>query len=139
MPSRSPSPPEVVLVNSIITWMEATFGDVDNYSREVPSHGHARADIVILMGDEVIAIEVKRENWKRAIAQAFLNRYCVDRSYVAIWHVHVSAQVLRETRKRGLGLLAIADDGVRIVRPAPKSRPKSILRRPIVALMAANS
>lgn len=127
------TPPEKVLVDLLLQKIVSIFGEVLASGVDVPSHGQARTDLVLVVSNELVAIEVKTLNWKKAIAQAYLNRYCVDRSYIALWEKTVRPQVIREAKNRGLGLLSIGEENVTIVRQAPRSRPRRWLRSPILA------
>jgi len=56
---------------------------------------------------EIIAIEAKINNWKRAIQQAITYRLCADKVYVAIWHEfrhRVDENVLDDF---GIGLMEV--------------------------------
>lgn len=106
---------------------------------EIRSHGRSRTDLCLFTGDELIAVEVKRGDWKRVIAQATLNRYCADRSYVALWSDRVSDQLIAEAQLRGLGILTFDSSQVRILEQAPLAQPNPLLRqRMLVALPDGN-
>lgn len=107
---------------------------------EIRSHGRSRVDLCLYAGDELIAVEVKRSDWKRVIAQATLNRYCADRSFVALWVGRVSDQLISEARLRGVGVLIFDSSEVMIVEEAPRARPNLALReRMLVSLPEGNS
>jgi len=103
---------------------------------EVRSHGRSRTDVVFLAGDEVIGVEVKMTDWRRAIFQALLNRYCVDRSYIALWTGRVTTNVLSEAIQWGVGVLAVSATSIEIVRAAPPNQPEPALRNRIRAALA---
>jgi len=103
---------------------------------EVRSHGRSRTDVVFVAGDEVIGVEVKMTDWRRAIFQALLNRYCVDRSYIALWTGRVTTGVLTEAHEWGVGVLAISATSIEIVQPAPANQPEAVLRDRIRAALA---
>jgi hypothetical protein len=103
---------------------------------EVRSHGRSRTDVVFVAGDEVIGVEVKMTDWRRAIFQALLNRYCVDRSYIALWTGRVTTSVLTEALEWGVGVLAISATAIEIVQPAPANQPEPVLRDRIRAALA---
>ena len=86
--------------------------------REVACHGQAHADLLVSADGELIAIEVKRSHWNRVLKQAYLHRYCVDRSYVAVPDVMLTEARLAEARHFDIGVLAVSDSGVRIVAEA---------------------
>lgn len=74
---------------------------------------------------EIITIEVKVEDWRRAIEQAGRNRIFAHGSYVAL-PVMVANRVRSEPifRHIGVGLLTVNDSGeVQLVRRAPRHQP----------------
>jgi hypothetical protein len=103
---------------------------------EVRSHGRSRTDVVFLAGDEVIGVEVKMTDWRRAIFQALLNRYCVDRSYIALWTDRVTTNVLSEAIEWGVGVLAVSATSIEIVQAAPVNQPEPTIRNRIRAGLA---
>lgn len=110
------------------------------WGREIRSHGRSRVDLCLYAADELIAVEVKKSDWKRVIAQATLNRYCVDRSYVALWLNRISDQLIAEARLRGVGVMSFDSSDVMIVEHAPLARPNPMLRqRMLVALPDGSS
>jgi hypothetical protein len=102
-------------------------------SVETKSHGRARTDLAFLASGELIGVEVKRTDWRRAIAQAFLNRCCVDRSYVALWCSKVRPAVLDEACRWGIGVLAVGPRRVEECLPAVAARPDSTVRARMIA------
>lgn len=53
------------------------------------------------------AVELKVADWQRAIDQAFVNRWCSDASWVAVWHRYVSAKTHAAAVEAGVGLLVV--------------------------------
>lgn len=100
---------------------------------EIRSHGRARTDILMLWGGELSGVEVKLSDWRRALAQAVLNRYCVDRSYIAMWGSVISENVVREAHRHGVGVISVTDDEIVIVSDAPRTDPLSSLRGDILS------
>ena len=76
---------EAEIVSKVVRLVPLYFGIGSVVATEVRSHGTARTDIAVICESELIAIEVKRLDWRRVVGQAFLNRLCADRSYVAVW------------------------------------------------------
>jgi hypothetical protein len=95
---------------------------------EVPTHGKARADIILMTPRQTVAIEVKRTAWQRALGQALLNRYIADRSYVALWAGVVSDRVVRDAASLGLGVIAIEPGRSTVVQSAARVYPDPELR-----------
>ena len=74
---------------------------------------------------EIITIEVKVKDWRRAVEQAGRNTIFAHRSYVAL-PVMVADRIRSESifRHIGAGVLAVDDSGeVQIVSRAPRNRP----------------
>lgn len=114
------------LVSGISAWRP------DALEREVRSHGRARTDIVYYADGFVVAVEVKRGDWRRAIGQAMLNRLVADRSYIALWSTKISPTILDEARHRQIGVIAVDDDAVSIIEAAPPCRPDQRVRSRIL-------
>lgn len=67
-----------------------------------------RIDMAFLApGTGLTAIEFKVAAWQRAIDQAFMNRWCSDASWVAVWHHHISARTYAAAVEAGVGLLVV--------------------------------
>ena len=94
---------------------------------EVPTHGRSRADVCVWSKGELITIEVKRTDWRRAIGQAALNCLVADYSYVALWEGFVSDQVLAEASRFGVGVLSVNCSELAVVLDAPRSQPSPLL------------
>jgi hypothetical protein len=127
---------ELEIVETLLTHLRNDAGDIV-WAREARSHGRSRADVVLLWDAEVVAIEVKRTDWKRAVLQAVLNRYCADRSFIALWVSRVSDDVLEEASRRGLGVISVAPDSVRVVQEAPIGRPDPRIRSRLLDQLTA--
>lgn len=81
----------------------------DSYVARQVRHYEKTIDIVAMAldGDELCAVEVKTENWKKAFQQAFVNLAVADRSYVAMYskYAHrVDTEILKEY---GIGLYSV--------------------------------
>jgi len=75
---------------------------------------------------EVTAIEVKVDNWQRALSQALRNRIFAHRSFIAL-PSGVAARVRRAPAllQSGIGVIAIdADGGATIVKQAASGQPR---------------
>lgn len=112
----------------IVARLSESFGLESQYAFEVRSHGRSRTDLVLMASNELIAVEVKKRDWRRAIYQAVLNRYCVDRSYVALWAGCITSEVLSEASTWGLGVLSVSAESLTIVIAAPTATPDPIVR-----------
>lgn len=74
---------------------------------------------------EVVSVEVKVNDWRRAVAQAGRNRVFSNRSFIALPEaVALRVRREREFRLLGIGIIGVSDDGAaRIVRPARRQTP----------------
>jgi hypothetical protein len=90
---------------------------------------------------DVIAIEVKVSNWRRAIHQAIRNTIVAHKSYVAL-PSSVATRICDTdlARTHGIGILSVSDDGsVKTVRRARKTQPKVWAYYYTVAHLASES
>lgn len=94
-----------------------------------------RIDVAFLDREsDFVAIELKVAKWKRAIDQAYVNRWVCDASWVALWHESVSNETYRYARGAQVGLLAVTANTVYpLIRPgeAPRSGTSTGLREEI--------
>ena len=74
--------------------------------------GFCRADLLVFKKDEVVAVELKLKDWKKAIVQAKGYRLAVDYVYLAVPLFRVYS-ILRKAehilKKEGIGLLIIKE------------------------------
>ncbi len=72
--------------------------------------GFCRADLVAFKESEVVAVELKLSNWKRAIVQAKNYQFGSDYVYIAV-PLQRSYNILRKAelifKKEGIGLLVV--------------------------------
>jgi len=128
MPTLAPLPKsEAEMVAALVSRL-GDLGDVTAAAAEVRLHGRSRADICAIVGGELVAIEVKRFDWRRAIGQAALNRLCVDQSYIALWTGRVPRGAVVEAARHGIGVIGISVAALELVLPAGPATPDSIVR-----------
>ena len=108
------------------------FGEIFLCANEFPSHGTSRTDVAVFTNGELLAIEVKRLDWRRAVYQAYLNRLCFDRSYIALWHTRVSSVIAREAEKWGVGVIGVSPASLEIAVPAGICDPDPVVRSRMV-------
>jgi hypothetical protein len=118
---------EAEMVQALVAHL-GKLGDMSAFGVEVRLHGRSRADVCAVIGGDLIAIEVKRTDWRRALGQAALNRFCADRSYIALWSGRVPAAVIEEAARHGIGVLGIGEADLEILGPAPAAKPDPVLR-----------
>lgn len=75
---------------------------------EVPLNGRY-ADLVAQRGDEMVAIELKLEDWREALAQAMHYQLAAHRSYIAMPLNQAIVPLRNRTRleRQGVGLLGV--------------------------------
>lgn len=113
---------EAELVGLLVEGLEKLQGTL-TYSLEARSHGRARTDVLATIGEELLAIEVKLSDWKRAITQAALNRVFAHKSFVALWYPSVRPNVIAEARRFGIGVMGIGRDCVEVISEADVATP----------------
>lgn len=82
-----------------------------------------RADIVVLAGDSVVAVELKVSRWRQALRQAVAYQVWAPWAYVALPYSR-GFQAMRHRHRfeaHGVGLLAVRDEEVRTFLPARPS------------------
>jgi hypothetical protein len=87
-------------------------------------------------GATLVAIEAKVSDWKRGIAQAALNRFFADHSYVAVPSARVAEGVIAEARRHGVGVLGVDDDGLIVGAAAASSDPDKVLRNRVLTMFS---
>lgn len=119
---------ETILVEHLMGNIYSIFGPDSLVATEVRTHGRAFGDIVLVLGSgEVVVVEAKLRDWRRVVGQAFLNRCCADRSYLAMWHTRLEGPVVAEAEDYGIGIVSIGPQTT-ILRQAPPCTPEQGLR-----------
>lgn len=80
-----------------------------NYFKEVKLLTRS-VDIIAVKKKKVIAIEVKVENWKRALQQALAYRLCAHEVYIAIWKDFQHRIPMKLLKKHRIGLIIVNED-----------------------------
>jgi len=128
---------EAAMVIALTRSIRRMFGRHADHATEVSAHGRSRTDICVFVDGQLIAIEAKLSNRRRAIGQAFFNRYYADQSYIAVLERHITHGLTEDARKWELGILAISGKGASIAIPAPISRPDLDLRARVIGSVFA--
>lgn len=123
---------EAIIVGAVAEWAVTCGYGMPAPVLEVRSHGTARTDVVLLVDDQLIAVEAKRSDWKRAVSQAVLNRYYADQSYVALWEGSISPSVLQTACEFGVGILEVGPTGVSIAAAPSACSPDPELRAKVM-------
>lgn len=137
--TKPPIPSTEAELTSLVCRLIASCFDVDDGpTTELTSHGTARADIALVCNGHLLAIEVKRTAWRRAVVQALLNRLCFDRSYIALWATRVTDQVMHEAERWGIGVVAVYPGNLEIAVEAARCDPDPTVRARMLDTILAN-
>jgi hypothetical protein len=114
---------EIELINPIITFLKNKGYDVKKEVRI----GYCRADIVGYKKNVVVAVELKLNNWKKAIVQAKNYQLGSDFVYIAfpLKKIHnIIRKAELKLKNEGIGLLAINEktSKVNIIIKSKKSK-----------------
>ena len=96
---------------------------------EVRCHDQASMDVLVTTPTALIAVEAKLANWGKVLVQAFMHRYCVDYTYVAMPAKAVTEGRLQEARRFGIGVIAVDNRQSSIQQEAARCQPADRIRR----------
>ena len=89
-------------------------------------------DIIAKRRNNIVAIELKVQKWKRAIQQAYMALRVSNYAFVALpeakWE-RIDRTIFHEAYNYGIGLLSVNGDVRQIMRPAPSNNIQPKLRR----------
>lgn len=72
-----------------------------------------RIDLAVCSNDfGLISIELKVSKWRKAIDQAYVNRWASTYSWVGVWHECITRDTYSYARDAGVGLLAVTQHTV---------------------------
>lgn len=124
---RRTQPPEAALLLPVlrallrIRWTS----QMSRASTEIRWH-QKRVDLGVMSDSGLVVVELKVSDWRRAVRQAFLNRWVADSSWVALWHDCITAAAVEAAREAGVGVLVVTrDTAYPLVKPGPPMRPGS--------------
>jgi len=69
-----------------------------------------KIDLIYIKRKQLISIELKVQNWKRALWQAYVNQLFTSKSYVCLWSEVIKNIDKREFEKFGIGVLSIDEN-----------------------------
>ena len=125
MPRRT-APPEAALLLPVLRGvLRMDWGASQMSKADIEVRWHQkRLDLCVLPGDERLhVIELKVGDWRRAVDQAFVNRWAADSSWVALWHENVTGAAYGAAQDAGVGLLVVTKNTV-----YPALRPEAPIR-----------
>ena len=73
---------------------------------EIPWY-QKRLDLGIVSQDGLVVVELKVADWRRAIKQAFVNRWVARASWVALWHESITCATYDLAQETGVGILVV--------------------------------
>ena len=86
--------------------------------KEVPLLSNS-IDMVAYKSDfsQIIAIEVKVKDWRRALQQATLYKLCANQVYIALWQKFLHRVNFEDLKELGIGVISVDGYARRIVEP----------------------
>lgn len=118
---------EAVLVRRVLRNL-SQLGRVSGWGVELNAHGRSHIDVCALIDGEVLGIEAKLSDWRKAVGQAALNRYAVERSYIALEPARVSPAVNEVAAQYGVGVLSVTSTSLVVHQEAQLFTPDPRLR-----------
>jgi len=91
--------------------------------REVPLLGRC-VDLMYISGNDLIAIEFKLFDWKKAIVQSYDHKLGADFAYICILERKITPEMQKEFQQAGVGLAFYREKGgwpFELIIKAPKS------------------
>lgn len=133
-PSPRPAT-EAEIVARIVEHLGDLVGSASSlhFAAEVRTHGRSRADVLVLADDDLVAVEAKLTDWRRALGQAALNQSVVDLSYVAMWQGRTSPDLLTHAAAEGIGVVGVSPGGLSVLVSPRRGRPDPTVRSALVA------
>ena len=98
------------------------YKEVKIFTRSIDIIAIKDKKVISLKKKKVIAIEVKVENWKRALQQALTCRLCAHEAYIAIWkdfHHRIPKRLLKKHR---IGLILVTENEATFLYKPRKSK-----------------
>lgn len=91
-------------------------------SSEIPWH-QKRLDLGFALESGLVVVELKIADGRRAVRQAFVNRWVARSSWVALWHENISPLTYELARGAGVGILIVTQrTAYPLLRPGPAMR-----------------
>lgn len=114
---------EAQFVSNLRCHLDSLWGPGLIIRNEVRCHGQACMDLLIQADEDLIAVEAKLSHWDRLLAQAYLHRYCVDRTYAAIPAAMLTEDRLHEAAKLQVGVIVASGYDVSVAIEADRTVP----------------
>lgn len=91
------------------------------YATEVPIYSK-RIDVIGLQRNQILAIELKSQDFKQGIQQAERNSKLVDYSFLCVWSEGVTEHLIERVDKLDIGLFAV-NNQVKCLSPPANNEP----------------
>lgn len=110
------------------------------FEYRIPDGSKREIDILCIrkQNPELIAIETKIKNWKKALNQAFTRLFYVDKSYIAIPKEYADKVDCKVLEMDGIGLISV-DGSAEILKDAKRSERTLEWRREMLLKNVAKS
>lgn len=89
-------------------------------------------DVIAKRRNNIVAVELKVQKWRRAIQQAYMDLRVSNYAFVALpemTYERIDREIFHEAHNYGIGLLSVNGDVKQIMRPAPSNNIQPKLRR----------
>jgi hypothetical protein len=77
-------------------------------STEIRWH-QKQLDLGLVSGSGLFVVELKVADWRRAVRQAFVNRWIAEASWVALWHETTGEAAYNAAAEAGVGILVVTE------------------------------
>lgn len=108
---------EEKMVKFCVEKLDSIFNSIDAEKDIIlePAGLFGRPDIMI-NGDEIICIEAKLRNWKRAIRQAYRYKSFSEESYVFMDEAYIDSPLknIEEFKKYNIGLCGVSKESINV-------------------------
>lgn len=90
------------------------------------------------MVDEIIAVELKLRNWRRALEQSLIYQLCCDTVYSALPKTSITEKTISEFKSHGVGLIGVGEFRcVQVLEPAKSTETRGWYRSEILIGLTA--
>lgn len=98
------------------------------YKAKVRCHDQATMDLFVATPALHVAIEAKLASWQRVLYQAYLHRYCVDQTFIAMPAPKLRPHIIEEAQYFDIGVISVDRESAVILAPSGPCRPVQRIR-----------
>jgi hypothetical protein len=131
---------EAVLVNAALRYIKQLEGARSPHA-EVAILGRS-ADLAFLLGGDLVTVECKVADWRKAIRQARDHKIVADFAYICLCWRKLTESLLAATSSEGIGVVLWneRDDTFEVAIPARRSeRPWLVVRQDIIGRLLSDT